>query len=91
MKQIMMNNFAAFLILFSAKCFVKPLQKHRRKSIHSCVLPPFFRLRSGKFLDFNSACLKVLVRVKIFQFQGMFNESKRYWYATNSLVVDTIN
>jgi hypothetical protein len=32
-------------------------------------------LRCGKFSDLNSACLKVLVPVKIFQFQDMLNEN----------------
>jgi hypothetical protein len=32
-------------------------------------------LRSGNFSDLNSACLKVLVTVKIFQFQDMANEN----------------
>ena len=31
--------------------------------------------RSGNFLDLNSACSKVLVPVKIFQFQDMGNEN----------------
>ena len=35
-------------------------------------------LRSGNFSDLNSACSKVLVPVKIFQFQDMGNESERY-------------
>ncbi len=35
-------------------------------------------LRRGTFSDSNSACLKVLVPVKIFQFQDMLNESERY-------------
>jgi hypothetical protein len=35
-------------------------------------------LRRGKFSDSNSACLKVLVPVKLFQFQDMLNESERY-------------
>ena len=33
-------------------------------------------LRSGNFSDLNSACSKVLVPVKIFQFQDMGNESE---------------
>ena len=33
----------------------------------------------------NSACLKVLVPVKIFQFQDMLNESERYQDAANGL------
>ena len=40
-------------------------------------------LRRGKFSDSNSACLKVLVPVKIFQFQDMLNESERYRDAAN--------
>jgi hypothetical protein len=32
-------------------------------------------LRSGNFSDLNSACSKVLVPVKIFQFQDMGNET----------------
>ena len=38
-------------------------------------------LRSGNFSDLNSACSKVLVPAKIFQFQDMGNESERYWDA----------
>jgi hypothetical protein len=34
-------------------------------------------LRSGNFSDLNSACSKVLVPVKIFQFHDMHNESER--------------
>jgi hypothetical protein len=43
-------------------------------------------LRRGKFSDSNSACLKVLVPVKIFQFQDMLNESERYQNAANGLI-----
>jgi hypothetical protein len=43
-------------------------------------------LRSGKFLDLNLACSKVLVPVKIFQFQDMGNESERYRDAANGLL-----
>jgi hypothetical protein len=43
-------------------------------------------LRRGKFSDSNSACLKVLGPVKIFQFQDMLNESERYQDAANGLV-----
>ena len=32
-------------------------------------------LRCGKFSDLNSACSKVLVHIKIFQFQDMLNEN----------------
>ncbi len=42
-------------------------------------------LRRGKSSDSNSACLKVLVLVKIFQFQDMLNESERYRDAANGL------
>jgi hypothetical protein len=35
-------------------------------------------LRSRNFLDLNSACLKMLVPVKIVQYQDMWNESERY-------------
>ena len=42
-------------------------------------------LRSGKFSDLNSACSKMSVRVKIFQFQDMLSESERYCDATNGL------
>ena len=40
-------------------------------------------LRSGRFTDSNSACLKVLVAVKLFQFQDMLNENERYQDAAN--------
>jgi hypothetical protein len=33
-------------------------------------------LRCGKFSDLNSACSKVLVPIKIFQFQDMLNENR---------------
>ena len=42
-------------------------------------------LRRAKFLDSNSACLKALVPVKIFQFQDMLSESERYQDAENGL------
>jgi hypothetical protein len=42
-------------------------------------------LRRGKFSDSSSTCLKVLVPVKIFQFQDMLNESERYQDAANGL------
>jgi hypothetical protein len=42
-------------------------------------------LRRGKFSDSNSACLKLLDPVKIFQFQDMLNESERYQDAANGL------
>ena len=42
-------------------------------------------LPCGNFSDLNSACLKVLVPVKIFQFPDMRNEIERYRDATNGL------
>ena len=42
-------------------------------------------LRSGNFSDLNSACSKVLVPVKIFQFHDMHYESERYGDAANGL------
>ena len=42
-------------------------------------------LRSGNFSDLNSACSKVLVPVKIFQFHDMHYESERYRDAANGL------
>ena len=33
-------------------------------------------LRCGKFSDLNSACSKVLVPIKMFQFQDMLNENR---------------
>jgi hypothetical protein len=47
-------------------------------------------LRSGNFSDFNSACSKVLVPVKIFQFRHMHYESERYRDAANDLLRDDI-
>jgi hypothetical protein len=43
-------------------------------------------LRSGNFSDLNSACLKVLVPLKIFQIQDMLNESERYRDAADGLM-----
>jgi hypothetical protein len=40
---------------------------------------------AGTVSDLNSACSKVLVSVKIFQFQDMGNESERYWDLANGL------
>ena len=42
-------------------------------------------LRSGNFSDLNSACAKLLVPVKIFQFHDMHYESERYRDAANGL------
>jgi hypothetical protein len=42
-------------------------------------------LRSGNFSDLNSACSKVLVPVKIFQFHDMHYESEQYRDAANGL------
>jgi hypothetical protein len=47
-------------------------------------------LRSGNFSDLNSACSKVLVPVKIFQFHDMHYESERYRDAANGLIVRTL-
>ena len=35
-------------------------------------------LRSGNSKDFNSACFKVLVPIKIFQFSDMHYENERF-------------
>jgi hypothetical protein len=42
-------------------------------------------LWSGNFTDLNSACSKVLVPVKIFQFYHIHYESERYRDAANGL------
>jgi hypothetical protein len=44
-------------------------------------------LRSGNFSDLNSACSKVSVPVKIFQFHDMHYESERYRDAANGLCI----
>jgi hypothetical protein len=48
-------------------------------------------LRSGNFSDLNSACSKVLVPVKIFQFHHMHYESERYRDAANGLTLRLIS
>ena len=48
-------------------------------------------LRSGNFSDLNSACSKMLVTVKIFQFHDMLNESERYRVTANGLHVHSQN
>jgi hypothetical protein len=48
-------------------------------------------LRSGNFSDLNSACSKMLVTVKIFQFHDMLNESERYRVTANGLYEHSIN
>ena len=42
-------------------------------------------LRSGNSSDLNSACLKVLVPVEIFQFSDMHYETERYRDSTDDL------
>ena len=42
-------------------------------------------LRSGNSSDLNSACLKVLVPVEIFQFSDMHYETERYQDSTDGL------
>ena len=42
-------------------------------------------LRSGNSSDLNSACLKVLVPVEIFQFSAMHYETERYRDSTDGL------
>ena len=43
-------------------------------------------LRSGNSSDLNSACLKVLVPVEIFQFSDMHYETERYRDSTDGLL-----
>ena len=43
-------------------------------------------LRSGNSSDLNSACLKVLVPVEIFQFSDMHYETERYRDSTHGLI-----
>ena len=45
-------------------------------------------LQSGKSEWENSACLKVLVPVEIFQFSDMHYETERYRDSTDGLIVD---
>ena len=42
-------------------------------------------LRSGNSSDLNSACLKVLVPVEIFQFSDMHYETEQYQDSTDGL------
>ena len=42
-------------------------------------------LRSGNSSDSDSACLKVVSYVKVFELRGTVNESERYWATTNGL------
>ena len=44
-------------------------------------------LRSGNSSDSDSACLKVVSYVKVFELRGTVNESERYWATTNGLLV----
>ena len=43
-------------------------------------------LRSGNSSDLNSACLKVLVSVEIFQFSDMHYKTERYRDSTHGLI-----
>jgi hypothetical protein len=71
--------------------YITPTQKKNEKSCCEnskdkiAVCEKTAGLRSGNFSDLNSACSKVLVPVKIFQFQDMGNESERYRDAANGL------
>jgi hypothetical protein len=71
--------------------YITPTQKKNEKSCCEiskekiAVCEKTEGLRSGNFSDLNSACSKVLVPVKIFQFQDMGNESERYRDAANGL------
>ena len=57
----------------------------RENKIAVCEKPQ--GLRNGNFSDLNSACSKVLVPVKIFQFHSdMHYESERYRDAANGLL-----
>ena len=47
-------------------------------------------LRSGNSSDLNSACLKVLVPVEIFQFSDMHYETERYRDSTDGLHANII-
>ena len=49
---------------------------HRRSENTNAICEKTAGLRSGNFLDLDSACLKVLVPVKIFQFHDMLNENR---------------
>jgi hypothetical protein len=61
------------------------MKKFVVKLVHIGVIEKTAGLRSGNFLNQNSACSKVLVSVKIFQFQDMENESEWYRDAANYL------
>ena len=57
----------------------------RRSENTNAICEKAAGLRSGKFSDLNSACSKMLVTVKIFQFHDMLNESERYRVTANGL------
>ena len=48
-------------------------------------------LRSGNSSDLNSACLKVLVPIEIFQFSDLHYETELYRDSTDGLEYRTIN
>jgi hypothetical protein len=63
----------------------------RRTENKNAICEKTAGLRSGNFSDLNSACSKMLVAVKIFQFHDMLNESERYRVTVNGLQVFEIN
>ena len=46
----------------------------------------YVRLRRGKSSDLDSACLKEVGYVKIFEFHAMLNETKRYRASADGLL-----
>ena len=60
----------------------REFSKHK---IHVAVCEKTGGLRSGNSSDLNSACLKVLVPVEIFQFSDMHYETERYRDSTDGL------
>ena len=68
-------------MLFNNEKFVIKFVKIKQLSVKKKTAG----LRCGNFSDLNSACLKVLVPIKIFQFPDMRNEIERYRDATNGL------
>ena len=58
---------------------------HRRTENTNAICEKTAGLWSGNFSDLNSACSKMLVTLKIFQFHDMLNESERYRVTANGL------
>ena len=68
-------------VSLSNKKICREISEHKIAVCEKTACP-----RSGNSSDLNTACLKVLVPVKIFQFSDMHYENERYRDTTDGLI-----